>query len=60
MGKMGGGTMSKNVSFTDNDKELVKQIQAFQKSQNLPSFIEAVRRLCKNGLHLSSVVKDLK
>ena len=52
--------MPKKVSFTDNDKELTEQIQAFQKSQNLPSFVEAVRKLCKNGLHMSDVVKNLK
>ena len=48
------------VSFTDNDKELVAQIKIFQKLQGLPSFVAAVRLLCKNGLHMSDVVKNLK
>ena len=52
--------MSKKISFTDKDKELIKLIQLFQKEQELPSFIEAVRRLCKNGLRMSDVVKNLK
>ena len=52
--------MCKKISFTDNDKELVKQIQAFQKSQGLSSFVAAVRKLCENGLHISDMVKNLK
>lgn len=52
--------MSKKVTFTDNDAELIKQIRLFQKDQKLPSFVEAVRHLCKNGLHMSDVVKNLK
>lgn len=52
--------MSKQVRFTENDKELLKQIEALQKAQELPSFVEAVRRLCKNGLRMSDVVKNLK
>lgn len=52
--------MSKKVNFTDNDKKLVDQIRAFQETQKLPSFVEAVRRLCENGLSMSAVVKNLK
>lgn len=52
--------MSKQISFIDKDKELIAQIERFQKEQGLPSFIEAVRCLCKNGLSMSSVVKNLK
>lgn len=52
--------MSKQVCFTDKDAELVKQIEAFRKAQNIPSFVEAVRQLCKYGLSMSDVVKNLK
>jgi len=57
---MGGESMAQGVTFTDNDKELIKQIKAFQKSQGLPSFVAAVRLLCTNGLRMSDVVKNLK
>lgn len=52
--------MSKKVTFIDNDQELIDKIRAFQKAQKLPSFVEAVRRLCENGLSMSDVVKNLK
>lgn len=51
--------MPKQVCFIDSDKELLKEIETFQKVQELPSFIEAIRRLCKNGLLMSDVVKNL-
>ena len=56
----GGENMSKRLTFTDNDKELIEEIQLFQKEQKLPSFIEAVRRLCENGLSMNNVVKNLR
>ena len=52
--------MCKKISFTDKDKELVEQIQAFQRAQELPSFVAAVRKLCENGLQISDMVKNLK
>ncbi len=52
--------MPKRISFTDNDKELIWQIEKFRETQKLPSFTEAVRRLCKYGLSMSDVAKDLK
>lgn len=52
--------MTKQITFTDKDEELVDQIAKFQKQQELPSFIAAVRLLCKNGLRMSDVVKNLK
>lgn len=47
-----GEIMSKQVCFTENGNELTMQIEAFRKAQVLPSFIEAVRALCKNGLRI--------
>lgn len=52
--------MAIHVTFIDNDKELIQQITTFQKTQELPSFVAAVRLLCKNGLRMSDVVKNLK
>ena len=52
--------MSKKITFTDNDAELIAQIRQFQEEQELQSFVEAVRRLCKNGLSMSNVVKNLR
>ncbi len=52
--------MEKHLVFTDKDEDLVKAIQKYQKSQNLPSFIEAVRRLCTGCLNMSNALKDIK
>ena len=52
--------MSKQVYFTDKDKELIWQIEAFREAQGLSSFVEAVRRLCKYGLGMNSIVKNPK
>lgn len=52
--------MGKQISFTDNDEELIKEIKKFQKAQDIKYFVEAVRILCKNGLRMSDVVKNLK
>lgn len=52
--------MAKSISFTDNDKELIEEIRKFQKAQNLPHFVEAVRVLCKSGLSMCNVVKGLQ
>jgi len=54
--------MSKGITFTDTDKdkELIEKIVKFQHAQELPSFVEAVRRLCENGLSMNTVVKNLK
>ena len=52
--------MLKVVNFIEKDRELIQQIEAFRKAQQLPSFIEAVRRLCMYGLSMSDVAKNLK
>ena len=52
--------MTQIVKFIESDEELIRQIKAFQKAQELPSFVAAVRLLCKNGLRMSDVVKNLK
>lgn len=52
--------MGKGITFVEKDQELVKEIEAFRKEQRLPTFVDAVRVLCQNGLHMSDVVKNLK
>lgn len=52
--------MAKQMTFGDKDAELVKRIAEFQKAQELPTFIAAVRALCESGLGISHVVKRLK
>ncbi len=51
--------MSKNVSFGEKDRELIKEIEKFQKIQELPTFIEAVRILCKKGLQVRELIKNV-
>lgn len=52
--------MAQRITFTDSDEELIAQIKAFQKAHNIRYFVEAVRILCKNGLHMSDIVKNFK
>lgn len=52
--------MSKKVSFGEKDLELIQKIEDFQKTQELPSFVEAVRVLCKKGLQVRELVKNVK
>lgn len=52
--------MPRQVSFRPKDSELVKKIEEFQKIQELPSFIEAIRILCKNGLQANEFIKNVK
>lgn len=51
--------MTKQVSFIDSDAKLIKQIEAFQKARELPTFIAAVRILCTNGLRMSDAAESL-
>lgn len=52
--------MSKKVTFAEKDSELIKKIEDFQKAQELQAFVEAVRVLCKKGLQVSELVKNVK
>lgn len=51
---------TKKVSFAEKDLELVQKIEEFQKSNELPSFVEAVRVLCKKGLQVNELLKNSK
>lgn len=52
--------MKKHLVFLEDDEELVKEIKAYQKQHDLPSFIEAVRRLCKSGISMDDMMKKAK
>ncbi len=52
--------MKKLVTFGPRDDELVKQINAYQKKKNLPSFIAAIRELCDIALNFEMTVRKLK
>ena len=47
--------MAKMVKFTDNDKELINQIQEYQKAHGLSSFVGAIRKLCKDALEIEKI-----
>ena len=42
--------MEKHITFGKCDEELVQKILLYQEKQNIKTFTEAVRQLCKNGL----------
>lgn len=43
------------VRFIDDDKELIKRIEEYQKAHGLSSFIAAVRKLCKDALAVAEI-----
>lgn len=49
--------MAKHLIFndTDEDKKLVDEIKDYQKAHGLPSFISAVRKLCKDALVIEKI-----
>jgi len=53
--------MKKQVTFNDHDKDLIEIIKAYQKENNIQTFVETIRQLCRAGLSQSVSVKiDLK
>lgn len=48
--------MSKTATFNENDKELLKRIEKYQKENNF-TFIGAVRDLCDRALKLKEITK---
>ena len=50
--------MTKQVMFTDTDRDLVEQIIAYQKANGYPSFIAALRKLCSDALQLKKIMKS--
>ena len=49
--------MTKYAVFNDSteDKSLVEQIMQYQKAHGLPSFISAVRKLCRDALAVAKI-----
>ncbi len=54
----GDKDMSKQATFAEKDSELIKKIETYQRTQQLPSFIEAVRSLCKKGLQINELINQ--
>jgi hypothetical protein len=52
--------MSKSITFGEKDKELIKEIEKYQKLHDMPSFVETVRSLCKSGLKINELIKNAK
>lgn len=46
----------KKVNFIDKDAELVKKIQEYQQEKQFPSFVDAVRALCKDALQFKKLI----
>ena len=49
--------MGKQVSFNDQDKELIEKIIHYQDEHEIKHFVEAVRQLCRIGLGKSVNLK---
>ena len=49
--------MKKQLVFNEHDKALIKKIEIYQKENNIKSFVETVRQLCRAGLSLNVSVK---
>lgn len=45
----------KGVKFIDDDEELIKKIEEYQKAHGLSSFTAAVRKLCKDALAVAEI-----
>ena len=46
---------TKGLTFGKNDKELIENIIIYQHKNQLPSFIAAVRKLCKIALEIEKI-----
>ena len=55
--KKGELYMSKQIKFNDSDGdvELIQKITEYQKAHGLPSFIAAVRKLCKDAIEIEKI-----
>lgn len=47
--------MAKIIKFIDDDKELIDKIKEYQKAHGLPSFVAAVRKLCRDALEIEKI-----
>lgn len=47
--------MSKQVTFNDNDEELIRKISEYQEAHGLPYFVSAVRKLCDDALKIKEI-----
>jgi len=49
--------VKKTASFTDKDAKLIEEIQRYQKSKDLSTFVAAVRELCRDALVIKQATK---
>ncbi|MDE6780177.1 MAG: hypothetical protein K2J40_01775 [Ruminococcus sp.] len=49
--------MSKGLTFNDSerDRKIVKNIEQYQHRNEIPNFVEAVRRLCETALKIEEI-----
>ena len=49
--------MAKLVRFTDSneDKNLIAEIEDYRKAHGLPSFISTVRKLCRDAMAVAKI-----
>lgn len=47
--------MEKHIKFNDSDEGLIKAITEYQKAHGLPSFISAIRKLCKDAIEIEKI-----
>lgn len=49
--------MSKGLTFTNNerDRKIVRDIEKYQHKNEIPSFVEAVRKLCEFALTIEKL-----
>ncbi len=52
--------MSKSVTFGKHDEELITLIQKFQHKNEIASFTEAVRQLCRLALEIEKIREGQK
>lgn len=47
--------MGKQVTFNQNDEELVCRITEYQNAHGLSSFVSAIRKLCNDALKIAEI-----
>ena len=45
----------RRITFLDSDNVLIAQIKEYQAANGLPSFVAAVRKLCRDALEIEKI-----
>ena len=43
------------IKLIDDDQDLIDEIKEYQKAHGLSSFVDAVRKLCKDALEIEKI-----